>query len=692
MKKSTTIPLLQQPVEVCLVLMPYASLERPSIALSILKASLSKQHISSSVIYGNLLFADKIGAHIYNVINKSQSHSLAGEWTFSNCAFPDFESDNAGYFNHTSYCLDCLQPFISNLGSQMDIRDVMQKIRTVTPDFIEEMAHQILAMQPRIVGCSSTFQQHCASLALLKRIKALAPDVITMMGGANCEASMGVITHKECDWVDYVVSGEADLIMPQLSKALLAGKPLPLEALPNGVIGPPHRNEEAYLRLSLRPPRAKLKNMADSPAPDFDDYFEFLKYVSCSKFIKPGLLMETSRGCWWGAISHCTFCGLNGESMAHRSKKQELVLAELQEMTEKYQMKAVEVVDNILDMAYFQFLIPKLGELDNDYELFYETKSNLNKDKLEKMSNAGIRWIQPGIESLDDTILKMIGKGTTARQNLQLMKWAQEKGIFVLWNLLYELPGESDDLYFKMAEWLPSISHLQPPSGFTFIQYNRFSPYQMRPKDYGIQLSPDKAYSYVYPWSAHSIENFAYYFDDYETPRVKLAFAEGEKSIRPGLDAVADVLKNWHHEWVSREGNYTGPKSQTHNLVYEEKENVIYIYDTRNCAVATTHRLEGIERAIFLICDQFKKVTAMQKRLLEEFEYDVDVSQIKSILTTLVNHKIILCLDAYYFSLPIKYPLHCPLPTKLDYPGGRLYSKLEARQMEFIKLAEQAFV
>ena len=35
---------------------------------------------------------------------------------------------------------------------------------------------------------------------------------------------------------------------------------------------------------------------------------------------------ETARGCWWGERQHCTFCGLNGATMAFRSKTPERVL------------------------------------------------------------------------------------------------------------------------------------------------------------------------------------------------------------------------------------------------------------------------------------------------------------------------------------------------------------------------------
>ncbi|MFK7785640.1 MAG: RiPP maturation radical SAM C-methyltransferase, partial [Crocinitomicaceae bacterium] len=395
----------------------------------------------------------------------------------------------------------------------------------------------------------------------------------------------------------------------------------------------------------------------------------------------------------WGAISHCTFCGLNGESMSHRSKDQEKFLQELNELTNKYGVYSVEIVDNILDMSYFQKMIPQLALEDKGYDIFYETKSNLNKQKLQLLSDAGIRWLQPGIESLDNTILKMIGKGTSSRINLQLMKWAQEKGIFILWILLYDLPGEEDEPYMDMAKMFPSISHFQPPSGLSFIQINRFSPYQMRPKDYGINLSPDRAYSYVYPWSEQSINDFAYFFDDYTVHRPVVDYTENNKpNIRPGIDAVKDSIGYWQDEWNMRRGNNTDPESQDRTLIYVDKSDTLTIYDSRTRAVKNKYELTGLSRLIYIICDQFRSVNAIQRQLMDDFNKEATIDEIKAILTDFHSSDIVLYIDDQYFSTAFEFPFYRPLPNRHNYPGGRLYSKLEAKNLQILKLADQALL
>src|SRR5579875_2129548 len=390
------------PADVSLVLMPYAALERPSIGLSILKSVLGNAGISATVVYGNILFADEIGAYAHSIVGKTQSHSLAGEWTFSQAAFPGFETDEAAYFQHVHAGLQGMMPLVWAHGGRGQMPAILRSVRGRADGFIDRLARRILAAGPRIVGCSSTFQQHCASLALLRRIKELDPSVNTVMGGANCEASMGFATHKECPWVDYVISGEAEEPFLLLCQRLLgrtdrrsSSTLLPMLSVssdwPDGVFAPEHRATN-YETLHGGTPRARLEDMNRSPMPAYDDYFRTLAESPTGLFVKPGLLLETSRGCWWGAASHCTFCGLNGTSMKFRSKHPDRVMEEFTTLAEKWQLRSFEVVDNILDLAYMRSVVPELAERRDGYHIFYETKANLTRAQVRLLADAGIRW------------------------------------------------------------------------------------------------------------------------------------------------------------------------------------------------------------------------------------------------------------------------------------------------------------
>src|SRR5262249_1542590 len=139
------------------------------------------------------------------------------------------------------------------------------------------------------------------------------------------------------------------------------------------------------------------------PDPDYDEYFETLFRIGRERVLgnsPPMLLFESARGCWWGEKHHCTFCGLNAAGMVFRSKSVERARDELRRLSSRYKVVNFEAVDNIMDSEYLEKLCRPLGDERLDYQIFYEVKSNLTPAQLRTMARAGVRTIQPGIESL----------------------------------------------------------------------------------------------------------------------------------------------------------------------------------------------------------------------------------------------------------------------------------------------------
>src|SRR5690606_24641953 len=110
------------------------------------------------------------------------------------------------------------------------------------------------------------------------------------------------------------------------------------------------------------------------PDPEYGDYFDELAQAAprLDDLRVPHLPFETSRGCWWGEVSHCTFCGLNGETMRFRSKGATRALDELERLVTRHRGHPVAVVDNIIDNRYFRDFVPMLAERRLGLSLFYE--------------------------------------------------------------------------------------------------------------------------------------------------------------------------------------------------------------------------------------------------------------------------------------------------------------------------------
>ncbi len=209
--------------------------------------------------------------------------------------------------------------------------------------------------------------------------------------------------------------------------------------------------------------------------------------------------METSRGCWWGEKHHCTFCGLNANDMAFRSKTPARVLGEIRNLASRYNTLNILVIDNIINMKYVDKVCAPLIDEHCDYKLFWEVKSNLTPLQLKTMADSGILEVQPGIESLSTHVLGLMRKGITMLKNVRFLKWANYFGLSTSWNILAGFPGETEEDYLRQRRLVPLLKHLQPPGGWGQIWLERYSPYFFDPSFPVRDVKPLSAYRFVYP-------------------------------------------------------------------------------------------------------------------------------------------------------------------------------------------------
>ena len=428
---------------VLLVSMPFVSISTPSIGISILKSVLDGHGIPCDLRYGNLRFAEWVGFDTYSLLDERVSDALfAGDWLFAQHLFGD------------RLQLDVYAETLRVNTGEAEYRRIMDARGAIGP-FLHACLEEFRVEDYDIIGFTTTFEQNLASLAASRLIKKRWPGKAIVFGGGNCEGHMGRELHRSFPWIDYVCSGEGEDSFPQLIEAIAAGRE------PLGIPGIIHRRNGRSVDNGWAKP---ITDMNAVPPPNYDEYFSAVGRSPLAPSLHPSLLIETSRGCWWGLKSHCTFCGLNGATMNFRSKDASRVLDELEGFRTRYPTNRVVAVDNILDMRYFRDLLPQLRDRQLGITLFYETKANLTKEQVKLLRDAGVLAIQPGVESLSTHVLQLMRKGVTALQNIQLLKWCRQYGVTVAWNLLYGFPGETADDYAAIGKVMESLWHLPPPT------------------------------------------------------------------------------------------------------------------------------------------------------------------------------------------------------------------------------------
>lgn len=557
-------------VRVLFVNMPFGSV-RPAIGVSLLKGHLKRMGIASEVLYLNLRYAERHGKEFFHTVaDLCPPEALIGDWMFSACVFEGLEGRKGDFLEMVS---GRYRPWLRQ-GEDVFFSE-LRRARDAAPAFLEECVAAADWAAYDIVGFTTNFTQNLASLALAQRIKQLYPKLQIVFGGANCEGAMGLQLHRSFPVIDFVCSGEADVSFPQLVGRMRTGQDV------HGVPGVISRKDGASYFAALHPER--VRDLDTLPYPEYDDYFQW----EIRKLAAEGsghVLMETSRGCWWGEKAHCTFCGLNGLSMQYRVKSWQRALDEIIALTTRHHTPKVEMVDNILDMQYFRDLLPELKRRGIDLDIFYETKANLRKEQVALLHEAGVRTIQPGIESFSTRVLKLMRKGTTALQNVELLKWCKHFGVKCNWNLMYGLPGEEPNEYEEMVSLIAGLHHLEPPQGCGLVRVDRFSPFFVNPEQFGLSnVRCDRSYAYVYDLPESELANLAYYFEhDYADGRDPSTYTGG----------LREAVDNW-------EANAGG-----RGLMYSDDGNTLTIQDHRVGALQPMTRLDGVERALYLFCDR----------------------------------------------------------------------------------------
>jgi ribosomal peptide maturation radical SAM protein 1 len=253
--------------------------------------------------------------------------------------------------------------------------------------------------------------------------------------------------------------------------------------------------------------------------------------------------------------------------MGFRQKSPTKVLNELNDLVQENGIKRFIMVDNIMPSSYFSELLPLLK--GKDLDIFYEQKANINLEKMELLKAAGVNRIQPGIESLSTQLLQTIHKGTSARQNIMALRFARVCGVRLSWNLLYGFPEDRLEWYTEMAERVPTLQHLEPPSGLSPLSYDRFSPYFDRFAEFGIEkLEPVGAYRLAFP-PENDFERVAYHFCAQSTG----VSVEHPKEFHELMSSV----ERWRDLWCVA--------APILSLVQIDEDTYL-LTDTRDCATA----------------------------------------------------------------------------------------------------------
>jgi radical SAM superfamily enzyme YgiQ (UPF0313 family) len=286
----------------------------------------------------------------------------------------------------------------------------------------KEWVEKLKAYNPDVVCFSVTTGMHLYYADLARKVKAVLPKVLTVFGGPHPTFTPEYIN---TDGVDSICRGEGEVAIVDLLNRMRDGKPY-LDCQNfwfKAKDGTLHKNEVREL----------TKNLEDLGFPDRDVIYEagpIYRNTDRKVFV-------TQRGC----PMPCSFCfhhawkkkvygARNSEYVRKRSVSH--VIAEINEVRKKYNLKFVHFVDDIFNLRNdwleeFAERFPKEVGLPFDVILM----ANMTTERhIELLKKAGCVYARIAFEAASDYVRNAVFKKHTTRQQLtDAAGWIKKYGI-----------------------------------------------------------------------------------------------------------------------------------------------------------------------------------------------------------------------------------------------------------------------
>ncbi len=322
----------------------------------------------------------------------------------------------------------------------------------IEPNILPAILRHVHTMQkPYIFGFSVVTDAFNRAIIVSRKLKDLFPDSIICFGGIHPTAMPDEAL--DFDHVDYVIKGEAEHIIVDFVKCLKEKRSVEhLDGLSYRKQGRIVHNEQKYI--------LDLDCLPLFPYQEFD----FAKYDL-------GFIIS-SRGCPYQCI-YCSNRVATGKT--YRFRKNDHIMEEIKLLYHHFGKRHIYFFDDnflVEKQRVLELLeeIKRVG-LDKKIEFSFQARGdNVGKDILTKLYSAGFKYINIGIESGSERMLKVIKKGETLSKMFNSVRLAKKIGFHVTSTFIFGFPKETHEdrkACFKLSKDL----------NLDMVKYNNAIPY-----------------------------------------------------------------------------------------------------------------------------------------------------------------------------------------------------------------------
>ncbi|HEJ83453.1 MAG TPA: hypothetical protein ENO25_02695, partial [Desulfobacteraceae bacterium] len=203
-------PGLARKEQIALVSTPWPLFDRPSVQLGTLKAFLNERlpHIRVDACHVYLQIARDLGYPIYQAVSE---RSWIAETPYAALLYPDRMETIARFWKRKIRGDPRL--------AAKDFKDLCRRTEAASLAMID--AHRWDSCL--FAGFSICLAQLTSSLYFIREIRRRAPRLPIVVGGSACAGDLGNSLLQAVPQIDYVIRGEGELPLLQLTRILLAG-------------------------------------------------------------------------------------------------------------------------------------------------------------------------------------------------------------------------------------------------------------------------------------------------------------------------------------------------------------------------------------------------------------------------------------------------------------------------------------
>jgi len=271
--------------------------------------------------------------------------------------------------------------------------------------------------KPKIIGIGGTTLTRRGSFLTAQLSKAVLPEVPVVYGGVHASfTAQDTLTHVP--HIDLVVKGEGEYTFLELCHKFVRNQPVDifvLDGLCYRLNGNIHENKHA-----------RIKNPGELPMPArhlFDyEYTMTLDY----KNISADFLM-TSRGCPAGCSFCCASKMFPGGVRCHSIDR---IKEEVEYILSSKNIRGLKLFDNTFTADRDHVI--SFCTMIRQYNLLWECSiraDTVDQELLIQMKNAGCCYINVGLETTSERLLKKMAKNIQVSQVESVLTWCHRIGI-----------------------------------------------------------------------------------------------------------------------------------------------------------------------------------------------------------------------------------------------------------------------